>query len=72
MRRYFDQLNILGEATLDGGMTVNLINGFQPESGDSFMILTFGSGTGAFATLNGDGPLFTPSFDPGDVTLVAN
>jgi hypothetical protein len=68
----FDQLNITGQATLDGTLTVRLINGFVPNSGDSFTIMTFGSGTGAFATLNGDGPLFTPSFDPTGVTLVAN
>jgi hypothetical protein len=68
----FDQLNITGQATLDGVLTVHLINGFQLNGGDSFVIMTFGSGTGTFATINGDGPLFTPSFDPTDVTLVAN
>jgi hypothetical protein len=68
----FDQLAVTGQATLDGTLTVNLINGFVPNSGDSFEVLTFGSGTGAFATVNGDGPLFTPSFDPTDVTLAAN
>ena len=72
MRRYFDQLNILGEATLDGGMTVNLINGFQPERGESFRVLTFGSGSGAFANINGDGPSFSAFFNPDDVILVAN
>jgi hypothetical protein len=68
----FDQLNITGQAMLDGTLTVNLINGFQPNSGASFTIITFGSESGVFATTNGDGPLFTLSFDPGDVTLVAN
>jgi hypothetical protein len=68
----FDQLNITGQATLDGTLTVNLINGFQPASGQSFTVMTFGSGSGAFATLNGDGPLFTPHFDPTEVILVAN
>jgi hypothetical protein len=68
----FDQLNVTGLATLDGTLTVHLIKGFVPNSGDSFTIMTFGSGTGTFATLNGDGPAFTPSYDPGDVTLVAN
>jgi hypothetical protein len=46
---------------------VHLINGFQPNGGDSFMsftIMTFGSETGIFATINGDGPLFTPSATP--------
>jgi hypothetical protein len=68
----FDQLNITGQAMLDGTLRVNLINGFQPNSGASFTIITFGSESGVFATTNGDGPLFTLSFDPGDVTLVAN
>jgi hypothetical protein len=68
----FDQLNITGQATLGGTLTVNLINGFVPKSGDSFQIMTFGSESGVFATIDGAGPLFTPSFDPTDVTLVAN
>jgi hypothetical protein len=68
----FDQLNITGLATLDGTLTVNLINGFVPNSGDSFTVMNSGSGFGTFATLNGDGPLFTPTFDSTDVTLVAN
>jgi hypothetical protein len=68
----FDQLNVTGQATLDGTLTVNLINGFVPDSGQSFTALTFGSGSGVFARITGDGPRFTPSYDPGDVTLVAN
>jgi hypothetical protein len=68
----FDQLNITGQATLDGTLTVHLINGFQPESGASFQILTFGSGSGTFATINGDGPAFTPRYNATDVNLVAN
>jgi hypothetical protein len=68
----FDQLAVTGQAALDGTLTVNLTGGFVPSSGDRFQVLTFGSGTGAFATVDGDGPLFTPSYDPMDVTLVAN
>jgi hypothetical protein len=68
----FDQLNITGQASLDGTLTVNLINGFQPESGDSFTIMTFGSASGTFATINGDGPSFTPVFNADDLILVAN
>jgi hypothetical protein len=68
----FDQLNVTGQATLDGTLIVNLTGGFVPNSGDGFQVLTFGSGTGVFATVNGDGPLFTPSYDPVDVILVAN
>jgi hypothetical protein len=68
----FDQLDITGQATLDGTLTVTLINGFQPNSGEGFTVLTFGSGSGSFGVINGDGPLFTPNFDPADLTLVAN
>jgi hypothetical protein len=68
----FDQLNITGQATLDGTLTVHLINGFVPSSGDSFTIVTFGGGSGTFANINGDGALFTAGFDANDVTLVAN
>jgi hypothetical protein len=68
----FGQLNITGQATLDGTLTVHLLNGFQPTSGASFVILTFSSGTGTFAAIDGDGPAFTPSYDPTDVTLVGN
>src|SRR5262249_29196709 len=68
----FDQLAVTGQAALDGTLTVNLTGGFVPSSGDSFQVLTFGAGTGVFATIDGDGPLFTPRFDPMDVTLVAN
>jgi hypothetical protein len=68
----YDRLVIHGTASLDGTLTVKLINGFQPNSGDAFVIMTFNSGSGTFAAINGDGSAFTPSYDPGDVTLVAN
>jgi hypothetical protein len=67
-----DQRAITGRATLDGTLTVRLLTAILPPSDESVVILTFGSGSGVFATINGDGgPLFTPSFDPTDVTLVA-
>jgi len=67
----FDQLNITGQATLDGNLRINLIAGFQPQSGDSFTVMTFASRTGTMG-VTGDGALFTTNFDDGDVTLVAN
>ena len=57
---------------LDGTLTVTLNNDFVPNSGDSFTLMTFASVTGTFATIDGDGSLFTPSFDAEDVTLVSN
>jgi hypothetical protein len=67
----FDQLNITCQATLDGNLLISLIAGFQPQTGDSFTVMTFASRTGTMG-VTGDGALFTPNFDDGDVTLVAN
>jgi hypothetical protein len=66
-------LAVSGSAAFDGTLTVTLINGFTPTSGSSFKIVTFtGNGSGTFATLDGDGSLFTPNYNTADVTLVAN
>jgi hypothetical protein len=51
---------------------VTLINGYTPTTGDSIPIMTFASETGTFATLTGDGPLFTDTYEATDVRLVAN
>jgi hypothetical protein len=68
----FDQLNITGQTTLAGTLTVNLIHGFVPQKGETFPVLTFASETGSFATVNGNGSGdFTVRVDPTDVTLVA-
>jgi hypothetical protein len=69
----FGQLTVNGSANLDGTLTVTLVNGYHPSSGTTFRILTANPPiSGSFATLDGDGPLFTPTYDPGDVTLTAN
>jgi hypothetical protein len=69
----FGRLTVNGSANLDGTLTVTLVNGYHPSSGTSFRILTANPPVnGSFATLDGDGPLFTPIYDPGDVTLIAN
>jgi hypothetical protein len=68
----FGQLAVGGTANLDGTLTVMLINGFVPGSGTSYQVLVASAVNGSFATLDGDGPLFTPAYNPGDVTLVAN
>jgi hypothetical protein len=69
----FGQLSVGGAATLDGTLSVALINGYTPPSGTNFKVLTFspGSLTGTFATL-GAGGAFTASYNNGDVTLTAN
>jgi hypothetical protein len=68
----FDQLVVTGTATLDGTLTVTLVNGFTPASGPTYTVLSCTSATGTFAALAGDGALFTAAYDPADVTLTAN
>jgi hypothetical protein len=69
----FDQLAITGTATLDGTLNVALINGFVPDPGSTYVIMTFSSLSSTFAVRNMD-PVFIdpPNYDPMDVTLVAN
>lgn len=47
-----DVLTIGGAASLDGILDVTLIDGFEPEFGDTFDVLTAGSINGVFATVN--------------------
>ncbi|HTP06743.1 MAG TPA: RHS repeat-associated core domain-containing protein, partial [Anaerolineae bacterium] len=48
----FDVLNVTNLATLSGTLDVALLNGFTPTRAASFPILTFGSRSGQFATVN--------------------
>lgn len=70
----FDQLHIRGAALLDGTLNVSLLGAFQPQAGDNFPIMTFGSVTGVFAVYNGldlGGGLFLlPLYGDTSLTLV--
>lgn len=71
----YDQLVILGQAQVDGALSVQLLNGFVPPSGSAFKIISFLSGGGAFADTSGvDSRFFVlpPIFGPTDVTLMAS
>lgn len=71
----FDQLNVIGAASLAGTLNVTLINGFVPAAPDRFRVLNAGARTGTFATLNGllfPGGRFVPFYDAGGVILDAN
>ena len=46
----FDKLAVSGAATLDGVLDVDWTYNFSPAAGDSFVILTFASRSGSFAT----------------------
>jgi hypothetical protein len=64
----YDRLTVSGTATLDGTLSVTLLNGFQPSPGDTFAVLTFGSHSGTFASYTGldvgNGETLSPVFNP--------
>ncbi|MCK4342739.1 MAG: PKD domain-containing protein [Phycisphaerae bacterium] len=66
----YDILDVTGTASLDGQLDVELINGFVPEVGQQFTILTAGSVTGEFLTVTGQG-CFSVTYNTNDVTLTA-
>ncbi len=69
----YDQLSISGIATLEGTLDVILINDFQPSAGESFSIMTYGSHSGTFETVNLDdlpsGLKWVVDYDATAVTL---
>ena len=48
----YDQLVVTGNANLAGTLDVSLLGEFHPSPGDSFTVLTYGSRTGTFTTVN--------------------
>src|SRR5271157_3659322 len=69
----YDRLAVTETATLDGTLSVSLINNFSPGVGNSFQIMTFGSRSGDFAsklglTLPNDQAL-DPVYNAGSLTL---
>jgi hypothetical protein len=69
----YDQLSVSGRVNLAGTLDVILVNGFTPQIGDAFTILTFGSRAGDFQTYRGlqlAGQHFDPRFDATDLMLV--
>jgi hypothetical protein len=57
----YDQLTVSGQATVSGTLDLSLLPGFQPNVGDTFQIVTSGTATGNFTTINSPG--FTVSSD---------
>jgi hypothetical protein len=48
----YSRLNVSGQANLGGTLNVSFINGFMASPGNQFTILTYGSRSGTFATVN--------------------
>jgi hypothetical protein len=63
-----------GVATLAGTLNVAIVNGYNPQVGDSIPIITFGSASGKFTTVNvtglPTGLAVTPVYNATNVTLV--
>jgi len=71
----YDRLNISGVATLGGTLTIDLVNGFLPALGDTFVIMTYNSYTGSFDEINGintgSGVSFEVNIGSTDIKLIA-
>lgn len=68
-----DLLTAAGHATLAGNLEVTLLDGYRPNPGDEFLVLTYASCEGAFANSTidlGDGLYFEVRVGPQGVTLV--
>ncbi|HLJ92627.1 MAG TPA: kelch repeat-containing protein [Gemmataceae bacterium] len=68
----FGQLNVAGTASLAGTLTVTLLNGFVPQSGDSYTLVTYAS-RGNPPTSFANGPAgFNLNYNDGNGTLMLN
>jgi hypothetical protein len=47
----YDGFTVYGHAALDGELLVQLVDGFVPDLGDYFLLTSFGSSSGAFASI---------------------
>ena len=70
----YGQLAVSGIATLDGTLNIDLLNGYAPNTGDTFSLVTYSSFTGSFATVNGTSlgihQLFETDYLTGGVDLI--
>ena len=71
----YDRIVVADLAQLDGSLSVVLLDGFRPQAGDEFRILSYGSVHGSFSTITGlgiGGGMFLEFVqDDTGVTLVA-
>jgi len=69
----YDRAAISGAATLAGALNIILINGYEPNIGDMFTVMTFGSRSGDFTTVTGasipNGKLFQKNISGTNVIL---
>jgi hypothetical protein len=69
----YDQLRVLGTATFSGTLNVAVINGYVPNIGDNYPVITYNSRTGAFSAYTGlvlgNGRSFNPVYNSNDFSL---
>jgi len=65
----YDQFAVSGSAALDGALNLTLINGYRPKVGDVFQIISFGSFTGQFATINFTGFTASVTYAASGITI---
>jgi hypothetical protein len=70
----FGEIDVTGQATLAGTLDINLVGGFTPTAGQSYVIMTYDSVSGSFDTVNGTtiGGGLSFSVDVGPTTLTLN
>ena len=49
----YDQMNVTGQAHLNGMMTIDLLHGYIPQIGNMFDVMTFASESGTFSSVVG-------------------
>ena len=65
----YDLLDVDAAASLDGELRVEFINGYVPEGGREFVILTASPVTGVFGTVTAPGR-YTVTYNPNNVTFM--
>ena len=65
----YDQLRVIGTATLGGTLNLKLINGFNPRLGDVFEIIDPNAVAGEFARINAEGFGVQANYAAGGITV---
>jgi len=69
----FGTVTVAGAVILDGELAIHLVDGFEPNLGDTFAIVQYASRTGTFTSLTGEvignGKMFQASYGPTQLTL---
>ncbi len=68
---HYDQVNVAGNAAVDGALSLTWLSGYVPSSSDVLYILTRGTGTGTFSGLP-EGASLTLGIYAAQITYLAN